>query len=330
VSDKAAGPREGGEGGDQLSDAPPAPNGDRRRVLKADKATQAQERVRLIVEAAHDAFIATDAQGIITEWNTAAESLFGWSRAEVLGRPLTSTILTPEATESVARSMDRLRQTPGEARDRLEITTVRRHGTELHVEFTLWAVVVDGESSFNAFAHDLSERMRFQEELRQLAIAATTDQGSGLKNRRGFFAMADHELSVARRLGQTLTLIFFDLDRLKSINDSLGHLEGDRAIADAARLLESNFRESDLVARLGGDEFCVLALGSEEAFQQTISRFERAVEEHNESAGRPYRLALSYGVAFYNPASERSSLDDLISTADASMYERKLGRDRYA
>jgi diguanylate cyclase (GGDEF)-like protein/PAS domain S-box-containing protein len=321
---------EGREGGDALSDAAPASNGDRARELAAIPATESDERFRLIVEAAHDAFIATDSEGTITEWNGAAESLFGWTRDEVLGRDLATTILAAEAVEKVAESVERLRDAPGETRERLELTTTRRHGSELRVELTLWACLSDGELAFNAFAHDLSERLRFQQELRRLAIAATTDQGSGLKNRRGFFAMADHELSVARRLGQTLTLIFFDLDRLKVINDSLGHMEGDRAIADAARLLESNFRESDLVARLGGDEFCVLALGSEQAFEQTIARFEQAVEEHNRSAGRPYELSLSYGVAFYNPSSERMSLDDMISIADASMYERKMGRDRPA
>jgi diguanylate cyclase (GGDEF)-like protein/PAS domain S-box-containing protein len=123
----------------------------------------------------------------------------------------------------------------------------------------------------------------FQEELRRLAIAATTDQGTGLKNRRGFFALAQHELNLAQRLGHPLTLIFFDLDRLKLINDTYGHLEGDRAIADTAQLLSSTFRESDLVARLGGDEFCVLALGPPAAFAQTMRRFERALDEHNRS-----------------------------------------------
>jgi diguanylate cyclase (GGDEF)-like protein/PAS domain S-box-containing protein len=313
-----------------LSDAAPAPDGERARETNVLRESQSDERFRLIIEAAHDAFIGISSAGTITEWNGAAETLFGWSRDEVLGRTLQSTILMPGERDQVAQTMDRLRRAPGQERERLELTTTRRHGSELHVELTVWAVLTDGEVAFHAFAHDLSERLRFQQELRRLAIAATTDQGSGLKNRRGFFAMADHELSVARRLGQTLTLIFFDLDRLKVINDSLGHMEGDRAIADAARLLETNFRESDLVARLGGDEFCVLALGSEQAFEQTIGRFERAVEEHNRSAGRPYNLSLSYGVAFYNPANERMSLDDLITAADASMYDRKLGRDRPA
>lgn len=291
-----------------------------------------QKRVRLLVDASNDAFIETDSNEVVLEWNRAAESLFGWPREDIVGRDLQSTVFAPDALadlrEVVAELAGDRRQSPPHRR--LEVEAVRRDGTPLTVRLTLWTVRLGGEVRLNVFAHDLGERMRFQEELRRLAIAATTDQGTGLKNRRGFFALAEHEISVAQRLGQMLTLIFIDLDRLKDINDSLGHLEGDHAIADAAAILKSTFRESDLVARLGGDEFCVLALGSERSLSQTIGRLEGAVEAHNSSAGRPFKLSLSYGVAFYDPADRSTTLDDLISKADASMYQRKLKRNRPA
>lgn len=310
------------EGGGPVSDA--TPDGDRAHHRDA-----ADERFRLMVEASHDPFIATDAAGIITEWNPAAEAHFGWKRADAIGCSLAATLFSGADRRSFDRMSEELRNPVAKHRT-IELTAQRRDGGDVQVQLTAWTTLVDGHVTFNAFVHDLSERMRFQEELRLLAVAATTDQGSGLKNRRGFFAMAEHELNVARRLGQTLTLIFFDLDRLKRINDSCGHLEGDRAIADAAQILTSSFRESDLVARLGGDEFCVLALGSEASFEQTIGRLEAALARHNETAGRPYDLSLSYGVAFFDPSQAPVSLDDLISAADASMYERKLGRDRPA
>jgi diguanylate cyclase (GGDEF)-like protein/PAS domain S-box-containing protein len=286
--------------------------------------SEAQDQIRQIVDASHDAFVAMKADGTITEWNRAAESLLGWSRSEAIGRTVDSTFL-PGAYQSILTDVAASRAGP-KTRKRIEVTALRRDGTELAVELTVWPVVVSGQLTFNAFVHDLSERLRFQEELRRLAVAATTDQGTGLKNRRGFFALAEHELSVARRLGQTLTFIFLDIDRLKHINDSVGHLEGDRAIADAAQILISTFRESDLVARLGGDEFCVLALGSKESSEQVIRRLEVALDEHNATANRPYVLSLSHGVAHYDPSQPDASLDDLISEADASMYESKLKR----
>lgn len=229
----------------------------------------------------------------------------------------------------------------GVSRYQLERRLIDARGDEIWCRTTSTAMTIGADNYVLVEALDSSaerelqqaavsaeERIRltttaFQEELRRLAIAATTDQGTGLKNRRGFFALAQHELSVAQRLGHSLTLIFFDLDRLKEINDTLGHLEGDRAIADTAHLLSTTFRESDLIARLGGDEFCVLALGPPHAFEQTMRRFENALSAHNRTADRRYKLALSYGVAFFEPETGPATLDELMSQADASMYRAK-------
>ena len=291
----------------------------------AERSKTVEERIELTTAAAQDAFVGMAADGTITEWNKSAETMFGWRREEVIGRSLASTIVPEDQRSAHRKGLDRyLRSGEGAVLNKKsEVKALRRDGVEFLVELTIWPVVGDHGVEFNAFLRDVSERLRFQEELRRLAIAATTDQGTGLKNRRGFFALAQHEMSVAQRLGQTLTLIFFDLDRLKEINDTRGHLEGDRAIADTASILTSTFRESDLVARLGGDEFCVLALDPPEGFEQTMRRFQSALDEHNRTSDRPFTLSLSYGVAFFDPADEAVSLDELMSRADASMYEAK-------
>ena len=292
----------------------------------AERNRAVEERIKLAMTATQDAFVAMDAGGMIVEWNAAAETMFGWRAEEAIGRSLASTIVPEDQRAAHERGLARY-LTTGEGpvlNKKVEVNALRRDGTEFIVELTIWPIAGDGAVEFNAFLRDVSERLRFQEELRRLAIAATTDQGTGLKNRRGFFALAQHELNVAQRLGQPLTLIFFDLDRLKQINDTLGHLEGDRAIADTAHVLSSTFRESDIVARLGGDEFCVLALGPPAGFEQTMRRFQDAVDEHNRSAKRPYTLSLSYGVAFFDPADGPVSLDDLMSQADTSMYQAKV------
>jgi diguanylate cyclase len=293
----------------------------------AERHRAAEERIELAIAAAQDAFVGINARGTITAWNQAAEAMFGWSADEAVGRQLVSTIVPEDQREAHERGLARYVAT-GEGTvlgRRVEVDALRRNGSEVRVELTIWPVAGEEGVEFNAFLRDVSERQRFQEELRQLAIAATTDQGTGLKNRRGFFALAEHELNVAQRLRHPLTLIFFDLDRLKSINDTFGHLEGDRAIADTATILRSTFRESDLVARLGGDEFCVLALGPQEGFKQTMRRFEGALEAHNLASEAPFALSLSYGVAFFNPE-QPASLDELMSDADTSMYESKMQR----
>src|SRR5260370_27884397 len=104
----------------------------------------------------------------------------------------------------------------------------------------------------------------------ELGSLALTDELTGLYNRRGFLALAERQLKLGRRSGRGMLLFMMDLDRLKQINDSFGHFEGDRALKHTAHALEETFRDSDVVARLGGDEFAVLAIEATGHSEATI------------------------------------------------------------
>jgi diguanylate cyclase (GGDEF)-like protein len=123
-------------------------------------------------------------------------------------------------------------------------------------------------------------------------------------------------------------MLYADLDGLKTINDTLGHQEGDRALADTAHLLKSTYRESDLIARIGGDEFVVIPVGSAGDNIETITdRLQKNVDLHNATANRPYTLSISTGIAYYD--TERpSSIDELLATGDRLMYEQKKMKRR--
>ena len=111
-----------------------------------------------------------------------------------------------------------------------------------------------------------------------------TDEVTGITNRRGFLELADYGLSLCRRQNLPATLIFFDLDGLKAINDSLGHAAGDAVIRQFAGLLSGAFRQSDLFARLGGDEFVVfLANATTGDARRLVAALELA--ENQESQG---------------------------------------------
>ena len=98
---------------------------------------------------------------------------------------------------------------------------------------------------------DNTERKWAEEKLREMSLM---DDLTGLYNRRGFLTLATQQLKIAHRLKQGLALFYLDLDRMKWINDTLGHREGDRALIDTASILRNTFRASDIVARIGGDE----------------------------------------------------------------------------
>ncbi len=152
------------------------------------------------------------------------------------------------------------------------------------------------------------------------------DELTGLYNRRGFFDVATQQLALAERSGAPAVLFFADLDGMKPINDQLGHEEGDRALVDTANLWRRVFRGTDVVARLGGDEFVLFAVGIDQAAALELrERVSREIEAFNALGSRPYRLSVSLGAAFFDPAQPRS-LEALVAAADASMYEHKKRR----
>jgi diguanylate cyclase (GGDEF)-like protein len=172
--------------------------------------------------------------------------------------------------------------------------------------------------------HELEEleiqRNRAEEALRTLSIK---DDLTGLYNRRGFFAMAEQGLKTAQRLGREMVLIYGDLDNLKEINDTFGHKEGDQVLVDISQILKETFRESDILARIGGDEFVMLAMDTlETSAEKLINRFEQVLNDHHLQTKPPYKLAMSFGIACFNPQNP-SSIDALLVEADKLMYENK-------
>jgi diguanylate cyclase (GGDEF)-like protein len=163
----------------------------------------------------------------------------------------------------------------------------------------------------------------------ELGNLALTDELTGLYNRRGFMAMAERQLKLGRRSGRELLLFVMDLDGLKHINDSFGHLEGDRALKRTAEALEETFRDSDVVARLGGDEFAVLAIEADGHSESTIrTRFLDSLKS-NSDKGPVCEISLSLGVARFDPWSY-ASIGELMVKADQAMYEQKRRRSRLA
>lgn len=154
----------------------------------------------------------------------------------------------------------------------------------------------------------------------------TTDELTGLSNRRGFVFLGRKILAVCGRRGMAATVVFADLDNMKPINDRLGHEEGDRALKDVASRILGSFRVSDVSARVGGDEFCVLLTGEASAtFAQALERFRREIDGFNDSAGRPFKLSLSIGCARFDPAAP-CELEALMAEADRAMYLEKRSK----
>ncbi|MBK1705972.1 sensor domain-containing diguanylate cyclase [Halochromatium glycolicum] len=167
---------------------------------------------------------------------------------------------------------------------------------------------------------------RFHE---RLARMATIDRLSGLYNREAFEALFARASASARRYGQPLSLILFDIDLFKHINDQHGHLAGDRVIEQVAQLVQRGRRANDLLARWGGDEFVLLLADCDLAAAHRLADgLRQAVSDAIvvPECNRP--LTLSLGIAAYH---QNDTLDELLGRADEQLYRAKAaGRNRVA
>jgi diguanylate cyclase (GGDEF)-like protein len=170
------------------------------------------------------------------------------------------------------------------------------------------------------------ERHRLHKTLQTLSLI---DDLTGLHNRRGFLALAEQQLRVILRKGAAL-LVYLDLDDLKSINDTYGHLAGNQALIGTSNILRACFRQSDILARLGGDEFCVLMTDAgQDSAQQVRKRLQQRVDFANAHFGSGFRLSLSVGIAEV-PTVRQPTLEELLRLADALMYEQKRNKQARA
>jgi diguanylate cyclase (GGDEF)-like protein len=160
-----------------------------------------------------------------------------------------------------------------------------------------------------------------QQRLRQQAI---TDYLTGCLNRRGFMTSIEHEAKIAARYHNPLTLIWFDLDRFKLINDQYGHYAGDELLRDIARLTRQRLRDADIFARMGGEEFCILMSETPLAGALEVAEKLRAAFANRE--GSEIEVTASFGVG---ELYDGETPEHFLNRVDGALYRAKeKGRNR--
>ncbi len=152
---------------------------------------------------------------------------------------------------------------------------------------------------------------------------ATMDELTMLSNRRGFESLAQHALNVCKRMDKPATLLFFDLDGFKQVNDRFGHAEGDIALTTFAELLRNAFRDSDVIGRLGGDEFvAVLTDSNPGESEAALRRLRELVDARNADAKRGYEIGYSVGTVAFDSL-RHPTIKEMLAEGDAAMYAHK-------
>ena len=190
---------------------------------------------------------------------------------------------------------------------------------------------VDGERLYLlTHAVDISERLHEQAELKRLAL---TDTLTGLANRTLLNDRLEHALARMHRRGDALAMLLLDIDRFKTVNDSLGHQVGDALLVEVARRIESVTRNDSTVARLGGDEFVVLVDGPEPvvSVHAVADRLLAALRQPFQLSPNlpPVSASVSIGISIATTTGRQAN--DLYREADLALYRAKdSGRDQYA
>jgi diguanylate cyclase (GGDEF)-like protein/PAS domain S-box-containing protein len=280
---------------------------------------ESERRYRRIFESGLGLICTHDLEGRLLSVNAAAAHSLGYEPADLAGVQLRDH-LAPEVRDQFDAYLARIRRNGTDAGlmlvlDRQGQTRTWKYHNALLSETGAPDYVLGHAQDVTALKHaqEIAESLSF------------TDDLTGLYNRRGFFALAEQHLKLARapRTKKGTLLVYTDMDGLKAINDAHGHDQGSRALVAVAELLRRTFRESDILARLGGDEFVILSISATDQDERAIrDRLEAALQEYNAARLHPFVLSLSVGTAVVD-SERRRSLDELLKAADEQMYEEK-------
>jgi diguanylate cyclase (GGDEF)-like protein/PAS domain S-box-containing protein len=285
------------------------------RLLAEHAARQNEARFRSLVQHSSDVIIVTRADGTVRFVSPSATRVFGYDPAEMV-RHTIAELLHPDDRERAGTFFRSAAQAPG-VTGPVEWRFRQPDGSWLNAEILATNLLHDPSVKGVVLnTRDVSERRRLEE---QLTHQAFHDPLTGLANRALFRDRVSHALALAQRRGSLVTVLFLDLDDFKTVNDSLGHAEGDRLLIAAAERFLACARSADTVARLGGDEFAILIEGAD-GKDGLPDRLGAAMSHPFTLSGNQVQVTVSIGVA---SASAGDSADDLLRNADMAMYAAK-------
>jgi diguanylate cyclase (GGDEF)-like protein/PAS domain S-box-containing protein len=308
-----------------------------------------EARISAIMDNVADALVTIDELGQIDSFNMAAERIFGYSAAEVIGQSVNTLFAAP----LLSRTGDNSEQPVAiEQHAPYETLGRRKNGSTFHMEATISeicelagciSIVIcrdisaqrAAEVEINSLKEDLEQRVvKRTRELasvnKELQHQALHDALTSLPNRVLLQDRLQQATRAAKRDNHALALMITDLDRFKEINDTLGHHYGDLLLQQVAVRMRSALRDSDTVARLGGDEFAVLlpTISSEEQAIQAAVKIAKAMEAPFILENQHFHVGISIGIALYPKDGDNPT--HLMRRADVAMYVAKRAQSSYA
>ena len=271
--------------------------------------------LREVMDLMLDAVCVVDKSGCFVFVSAAFEDIFGYAPAEVINKPMIDFVYPDDGLKTL-KVVETLMS--GMHQRRFENRWVRKDGNIVDI---LWSARWSEDHQLRiAIAHDITERKKMEQ---QLHYIAGHDPLTELPNRALLFERLQTSLGLARREGTSLSLLFIDIDGFKHVNDSYGHLVGDKLLKSIAQRLRHCVRKSDTVGRFGGDEFLVVL--------NCINSLEKVLviaENIRSELDKPYRfddlvLQLSPSIGMARYPDDGDDEQQLIQHADKAMYSAK-------
>ncbi len=288
---------------------------------------QSENKYRTILEGIQEGYFEVDLAGNLTFFNDSMCRIVGCSQEELMGANHQQ-FVDQITSKKVYRAFNKVFKT-GKAIESFDWQIVGKNGAEKQVEASI-SLHKDSSGKpigFTGIIRDISERKRMEQKLNHMA---THDALTGLPNRLMVSQMLNHAIHTAQRYNRQLAVFFIDLDRFKSINDSLGHDVGDQVLREMAGRFQQSLRKVDVVARLGGDEFIILIEDIEEVkqivalAQKILNKVMQPIVLQDEEC----RITASIGISLYPRDGEDEQ--SLMKNADMAMYYAKEeGKNNY-
>jgi len=288
---------------------------------KSSELVVSEEIANVISDTSIDTMLVTDENGSIVKVNPAVKKMFQFNQFELIGKSISILLQDGETKGYVFEILEQIKnlQYLAGLENIHEITAVRRNGSVFPAEIQIGKRYVKKQCLIAITIRDISIKKQYEEKIKHMAYH---DSLTNLPNRLYFNEQLALKLNSARQSFKPLVIMYVNMDRFKYINDSLGHLLGDRILLEIAERLSSCARENDLVARVGGDEFNLLLPDTDRETALDIA------ETIIESFKTPFHLdnyelyiTACIGISIFPYDGDEPSI--LMRNADAALYRAK-------
>lgn len=277
------------------------------------------------IEHAGILFLVLDRNGRVTLINRKGAEILGYPKEEILGKDWFTNFLPEDVQQEMKAYFLRLLT---KACSQEEVYCENPVKTRSGIRIMRWHNTVLCDEKGEAIGILSSAEDVTEEKIREIQLAhfASIDGLTGVYNKRTGYEILERELSIALLKRSPVVVAFVDVDNLKMVNDTFGHLEGDTYLKTVAQALKESIRGSDTVFRFGGDEFVlVLPQCTEKEALKIFERIEEKLKLCGQGLGKAYPMSVSFGLALFDPEHPLPP-EELIARADSNMYAMKNRR----